>query len=151
MRILGLTFVAQLFASSCAFSPAVRSPLRQPLGARRAPTIGSQLRSSSAALDVSPDKLKGRIHKWGAGWKASAQASRASFSSSGAAGKLAALGNVLIYYSLFVVYRAWRGFFIIIPAVFGEVQAKLQAGLIEAENELNADGEVLGGELSASQ
>ena len=64
---------------------------------------------------------------------------------------MAALGNVLIYYSLFVVYRAWRGFFIIIPAVFGEVQAKLQAGLIEAENELNADGEVLGGELSASQ
>ena len=40
---------------------------------------------------------------------------------------------------LFVTYRAYRGFFIIVPAVFKEVQAKLRQGLVEAENELNAD------------
>ena len=38
-----------------------------------------------------------------------------------------------------MIYRAYRGFFIIIPAVFKEVQGRLTAGLVEAESELNAD------------
>ena len=42
-------------------------------------------------------------------------------------------------YTLFVFYRAYRGFFVIVPAVFREVQEKLQAGFTEAETAVNAD------------
>ena len=40
--------------------------------------------------------------------------------------KLAAVVTAAMYLALFTVYRAYRGFFVILPAVFVEVRAKLE-------------------------
>ena len=86
-------------------------------------------------------ELKGRVHEWGEACQSSAQASKENMASSSTSLALKPfyLVKYAAFFGLFVLYRAYRGFFVLVPAVFQEVQDKLRDGRIEAQNELNAD------------
>eukprot|EP00529_Nitzschia_sp_RCC80_P029102 CAMPEP_0113456610 /NCGR_PEP_ID=MMETSP0014_2-20120614/8976_1 /TAXON_ID=2857 /ORGANISM="Nitzschia sp." /LENGTH=325 /DNA_ID=CAMNT_0000348069 /DNA_START=54 /DNA_END=1031 /DNA_ORIENTATION=- /assembly_acc=CAM_ASM_000159 len=94
-------------------------------------------------------KLLVKLNDLGASFKPKAQ--RASLNGSQAATKSAKFGYgamSCLYYSLFILYRAYRGFFVLLPAVFKQVYVQMEdamkssnMALIEAEeNELKAEG-----------
>jgi len=92
-------------------------------------------------------EFKGRIHEVGGRCKSLAVAAKNNISTASPPLKLFYALKLCFYAFFFIIYRAYRGFFVIIPAVFKEVQGKLTAGLIEAENELNADVDPSTGKL----
>lgn len=99
------------------------------------------------AAGASNVELKGRIHRIGAGWKTTATNAKVNLRVAPLPVRPWLLLKCVAFYTLFVIYRAYRGFFIIVPAVFKEVEASLKKGMIEAENELNADVDPATGKL----
>ena len=49
--------------------------------------------------------------------------------------------------ALFIVYRAYRGFFVVLPAVFSAVRARVREGWVEVEEAATADVDPATGEL----
>lgn len=98
-------------------------------------------------MSSQPVELKGRIHELGGRCKTAALDAKTKMAAASVPMKPAYFSKCVAMYMLFIVYRSYRGFFIIIPAVFKEVQAKLTAGMVEAENELNADVDPQTGKL----
>ena len=91
------------------------------------------------ASSIKSMELTSRIHVWGGMLKTSAVKAQLRFGAAKAPMKPAHLAQCAACYFLFIIYRAYRGFFVIIPAVFNQVKGRLRAGVIEAETELNAD------------
>lgn len=101
-----------------------------------------------AASSIEEDmELTARIHMWGGKLKTSAVKAQLRFGVAKAPMKPVHLAQCVACYFLFVLYRAYRGFFVIIPAVFNQVKGRLCAGIIEAETELNADVDPQTGKL----
>ncbi|KAJ1450399.1 hypothetical protein M885DRAFT_532453 [Pelagophyceae sp. CCMP2097] len=84
---------------------------------------------STAEPLAPPPSLADAINDWGLGLKDRAKASRA-------AGKNVNSATLL---TLFVAYRAYRGFFVVLPAVFQLVRSKLESGEIEAPSKVIDD------------
>ena len=51
--------------------------------------------------------------------------------------------------ALFIVYRAYRGFFVVLPAVFGAVRDRVREGWVEVEEAATADVDPSTGEILA--
>ena len=51
--------------------------------------------------------------------------------------------------ALFIVYRAYRGFFVVLPAVFSAVRARVREGWVEVEEAATADVDPATGEILA--
>jgi len=81
----------------------------------------------------------GRLNEWGAAAKARYRKRKAAVGSSSLLLKPLQFTIASFYLMLFIWYRAYRGFFVIVPEVFRAVQDKLRKGVTEAETELNAD------------
>ena len=101
-------------------------------------------------------KLLVKLNDLGASFKPKAQ--QASLNGSQASTKSARFGYGVmscLYYSLFILYRAYRGFFVLLPAVFKQVYVQMEdamkssnMALIEAEEkELQAEGGGSDGEV----
>lgn len=101
---------------------------------------------ASEVAEAAPEAT-GAIHTWGANLKTQAREIKASLSDETGLSKVSRVLQCVGLYALFVVYRAWRGFFVIVPEVFREVQAKLKAGIVEQENTANADVDPSTGKL----
>merc|ERR1711908_154697 len=108
-------------------------------------TTTGEAPESSSTLETM--ELTGRIHTWGGKLKTGAVAAQLRFGAAKAPMKPVHLAQCVTFYLLFVAYRAYRGFFVIIPAVFSQVKGRLRAGIVEAETELNADVDPFTGKL----
>lgn len=108
-------------------------------------TTTGEAPESSSTLETM--ELTGRIHTWGGKLKTGAVAAQLRFGAAKAPMKPVHLAQCVTFYLLFVAYRAYRGFFVIIPAVFSQVKGRLRAGIVEAETELNADVDPQTGKL----
>ena len=104
--------------------------------------VGSSATSSLENIDMS-----GKIHVLGGKLKTTAVLAQLRFAEARALMKPVHLVHCIVCYFLFVIYRAYRGFFVIIPAVFSQVKGRLRAGIVEAETELNADVDPFTGKL----
>eukprot|EP00529_Nitzschia_sp_RCC80_P029453 CAMPEP_0113513440 /NCGR_PEP_ID=MMETSP0014_2-20120614/39865_1 /TAXON_ID=2857 /ORGANISM="Nitzschia sp." /LENGTH=328 /DNA_ID=CAMNT_0000409847 /DNA_START=69 /DNA_END=1055 /DNA_ORIENTATION=+ /assembly_acc=CAM_ASM_000159 len=131
-------------------SPPASSTSTEIAATTPAPTTPLSTTIKNAAV-----KLLAKLNDLGAGFKPKAQ--QASLDGSQAATKSAKFGYGVmscLYYSLFILYRAYRGFFVLLPAVFKQVYVQMEDAmkssnmvLIEAEEkELRAEGGSEGGD-----
>mmetsp|Transcript_19848 Transcript_19848/g.45009 ORF Transcript_19848/g.45009 Transcript_19848/m.45009 type:complete len:218 (+) Transcript_19848:62-715(+) len=137
MRFLAAAILLAFPVDSLVGSPFHRVSSRRLAPTRRLPPLRSLVPAPSTVQGT--DEFKGKVHELGAACKTAALDCKTKMIFASPLMKPYHLVQVILFYTLFIIYRAYRGFFVIIPAVFLEVQGRLKAGLTEAENELNAD------------
>ena len=129
-------------------APARRYALSGGCGSRRFGVGRFRLAAAPPADGLIPPSLNARINAWGLALKQKGVASRDDFLEASApvdkAKSLAAAGAL---FGVFVAYRAYRGFFVVLPAVFTEVRDKMRTGVLPAEVERDIDPKT--GELRA--
>ena len=87
--------------------------------------------SIDAKTPVSPEKsLLKLVNEIGNNFRTMAQKSTAKgYQSEDQYKRILHAAKACIYYSLFIVYRAYRGFFVLLPATFREVYIKMEAAM----------------------
>ena len=142
---LGLT------AAWLATSHALLAPPRQILALRpalpRPARAAARLGAADAAAVSDKPSLFARLNNFGLSLKDRSRRQREALQGANLLMKLPRGVYVAALSLAFVGYRAYRGFFVVLPAVFSAVRARVREGWVEVEEAATADVDPATGEL----